>query len=197
MVFDIRDDCRRQVILGLMGVFLLAFGMTQWLVLPSWDRFKSSRSALEDRQVELARLRSNIAVAAQVGKAHASLPAQAWRVQDDEEALSYLLVNVESAARSSDLSLVNARPLPVKTEPDHRTYRVRIVLSGRLEQIVRFVDRITSGDALVGLDGFTLRGEQGENKTEATFEIVMIRLRGLDRAGSTTQPTATEDSDEP
>lgn len=81
-------------------------------------------------------------------------------------------------ARHPSLTLINMKPLPVDDRGTYKIYPVKLAVAGKLQEVLQFVSAMTNRPVVVGLDGFSLRGIQGNNMVECTLSIWMVRLSG-------------------
>jgi hypothetical protein len=72
--------------------------------------------------------------------------------------------------------VVSMKPQPVKATRACRDYHVKLVLAGRLQEVVQFVSDMTGGPMVTGIDGFSIRGIQGAGAVECSLTLQMIRM---------------------
>jgi len=176
-------------------VALLAFALERW-TFPAFDRWRQQVSTVRARTAAHERLSKNLLIKDRVEEQFARLPPETFRSGSDEIMLCDLLKRIETAAGPL---LVKVEPSPVKDEGAYATYRVRLLLSGKLQEIVRFADDLTQGADAIGVESFALRAIPGRNMCDCTFVLWTVRLlppppqshtRRI--AASTTVPASTE-----
>ena len=110
---------------------------------------------------------------------------------------SEFLKRIEAAAGPL---LVKVEPSPVKGEKAYTTYRARLLLSGKLQEIVRFVDDLMHGSEVIGMDSFSLKAIPGRNMCDCTFVLWMVRLspepEGRRVGGVSSKPASKSSSKE-
>jgi hypothetical protein len=164
---------RQKAMFGLTAtVALLAFALEQW-TFPAFDRWRQQVSTVRARTVAHQRLSKNLLIKDRVEEQFARLPAETFRSGSDEIMFCDFLKRIETAAGPL---LVKVEPSPVKDEGTYATYRVRLLLSGKLQEIVRFADDLTQGGAAIGIESFALRAIPGRNMCDCTFVLRTVRL---------------------
>lgn len=169
---DSREWTLAVIAAGLGGLFLL-----YWLlILPLVWQWREVRDQSRELASDFLRLRANLGVRDQVSQAFARLGGNVWQSASDEATVSAWLRELESLARHPGMMLVNMKPAPIKREKSHIEYRVRLLVSGRLSEILRFVTDATHGQNVVGIESFSLRGVSGGNMVECTLSLWMVKL---------------------
>jgi hypothetical protein len=133
---------------------------------------------------EHARLTRNVEMKQGVDKAFAQLGPEAYQRESDPLTLAGWLRELELLARLPSMALNNMKALPVKLEGSHKVYRVRLTISGKLPEVLRFISSATHGQSIAGLESFSLRGVQGINMVECGLSLRMIRLLSDNKEGS-------------
>lgn len=153
-------------------VALTALVLEQW-TFPAYDRWRQQSSALAAKTAMHGRLSRSLSIKDRVESQFVQLSADAFRSGSDEVMLADFLKCIETAAGGL---LMKVEPSPVKDDGAYATYRVRLLLSGKLQEIVRFADELTSGGGAVGVESFSLRAIPGRNMCDCTFVLWMVRL---------------------
>jgi len=174
-----------------LAVAVVALVMDQW-TFPAYDSWLRQASVLEAKVATHERLSRNLLMKDRVEEQFGLLPPETFRQETDEMMFADLLQRVEAAAGPL---LMKINPSPPKDEGAYATYRVRLLLSGKLQEIVGFIDTLTAGDAAVGVESFTLRAIPGRNMCDCTFVLWMVRLtpprQQAEGSPATTAPAAT------
>jgi len=161
----------------------------RYLLAPAYRDWNASRMKLQSHTIEHSRLVRNLARKQIVDQEFARLDGQAYQTESDPMILATWLRQLEVLARLPGMSLDNMKALPVKQERAYKVYRVRLSVSGKFPEVLRFMSDSTNGQAVTGLESFVLRGIQGPSAVECTVTLKMIRLTG-ERPGSAAQPAA-------
>ncbi len=144
-----------------------------WL-LPAYDLWQTRRAAWTAAHIEHATLVQQQAAADAVAQRIAALDTDAFADATDQATLSNFLREIETRARR--VQLTSVQPLPIDAGAHHRRYPVQMSLSGRLVEVVRFVDELLHGPTVVGLEAFTLRGVREGRGVECTLRLWMVRI---------------------
>ncbi len=156
-------------------VVVVALGAVYW-VFPTYDAWRDLRSGAGMQAIEHARLRANLAMGQRVNEQFQQGGGKAFQGASDQITVSQFLIELETLARLPSLTLINARPMPARQKGPYKTYAVKLSLSGRLNEILQFVWEVTSGESIVGLESFSLRGVQDRQLVECTLNLWMVRL---------------------
>jgi len=167
-------------------VAIVAVAAVYW-VFPTYDAWRELRRDVAMQSVEHARLKANLAMGQRVDEQFRQVGPQAFQDASDQITVSQFLVELETASRLPSLTLINARPMPARRQGPCKTYAVKLSLSGRLEEVLQFVWEVTSGDAIVGLEGFSLRGTQDRKRVECSLNLWMLRLLAEPGRGGRTE----------
>jgi len=156
-------------------VVVVALAAVYW-VFPTYDAWRDLRCGAQMEAVEHARLKANLAMGQRVDEQFQQVAPKAFQDASDQITVSQFLIELETLARLPSLTLINARPMPARQQGSCKTYAVKLSLSGRLHEILQFVSQVTSGESIVGLEGFSLRGVQDRHLVECTLNLWMVRL---------------------
>ena len=172
-LFSLTLAPRQKAMFALTAIIaLLAFALERW-TFPAFDRWRQQVSTVRARTAAHERLSKNLLIKDRVEEQFARLPAETFRSGSDEIMFCDLLKRIETAAGPL---LVKVEPSPVKDEGAYATYRVRLLLSGKLQEIVRFADDLTQGADPIGVESFALRAIPGRNMCDCTFVLWTVRL---------------------
>ncbi len=167
----------RQRGLCVMGaVVVLLIPVLRGVVLPTWREWSELRGNLGRRWLEHGRLSRNLSRKSAVDAEFGRLEGEAWQTEADSMTLASWLRELEVMARLPGMSINSMKALPVKDAGSYRLYRVRVSVSGKLPEVMRFVSEATNGSVVTGLEGFSLRGAQGPNAVECSVALRMVRL---------------------
>ena len=172
---------RQIILLWITGAVIVCALIAQGWLLPASDDLKSARSLAQAQRQKYARLKENIKIRQRVDEQFKRLHQKSFQTQSDQITLSRFVRDLESLARHPSLVLVNLKPMPVKNEGSFKVYRIRLAVSGKIQDILRFVSDLTGRDNIAGLESFSLRGVQGGRTAECSLSVRMIRLMS-DRA---------------
>lgn len=170
-------DPGRLLVLTVTVIMLTVLLMIYYLLLPAWHQWHEARDLAEARSQQYARLHGSLAIKDAVEEQSAALGKDVYATTSDEVALSEFFRQVESiAGREGGVKLINAKPMEARSSEGCRTYPVRLVVSGDLKEVLKFVTRLTAGQTVVALQEFSLRGVQGGNMVECALTLCMVRL---------------------
>lgn len=176
---------RELVLCEITVLLLIAVPLSQRHIVPAYDRWRLVRTQLASQALEYAKLADNIAVKDSVDEAFARLGPDAIQTNSDQITLSLFLSNVENTlSRRSNLTMVNATPLPVKEEAGVKIYRVALTVAGTLQENLEFVSDMVDNGAAVGVESFSLRGVQGNRMVECSIQLRKLHLLSNDAAKS-------------
>jgi Tfp pilus assembly protein PilO len=167
---------RELLIIGITGLLVIAGPFTQRWILPAYDQWMNLRSQVDLQAVDHAKLTANLAIKDSVNQQYQKVAPKTTADVSDQIVLSEYLREIESFARHPSMTLVNMKPMPVKTEANYKIYRVQLAVSGKLQEILQFVSDATHSSSITGLESFVLRGAQGDNMVECSLAFRMIRL---------------------
>ncbi len=167
---------RRAALLAVLGTILLGMLICQYSVLPAFNQWRTAKASVEIKASQYARLAQNLAVKQSVQDRIKELPPEAYQLKSDEITLSEFLRNVEAISYLPSMTLINAKPLPVEDQGAYRIFRMKLSVAGKLEELLRFLFKLTTGKTPVGLESFRLRGVQGSELVECSLAIWMVRL---------------------
>lgn len=155
---------------------ILAAAFLRYLLIPSGRECSALRAQLQTKNIEYTRLARNVEMKQPVDAAFGRLGPQANQNESDPLTLAAWLRELEMLARLPGMTLNNMKALPVRQERAYKVYRVRLSVSGKLPEVLRFVSASTHGDSIAGLESFSLRGIQGMNMVECGLSLRLIRL---------------------
>ena len=170
-----RED-RQIVLLWITGAVITLSLVAQVWLLPAVADLRSAQSLVEAQRQKHTILRRNIGIKGVVDEQFAKLDTESLQEQSDQVTLSRFLRDLEAMARQPGVVVVNMKPMPVKHDGAIRLYRVTLAVSGKIQDIVRFVSSLTERDNITGLESFSLRGVQGGRIAECSLSIRMVRL---------------------
>jgi hypothetical protein len=161
------------LITGLLIVLVLPFTC---LLLPGLREWNSLRAKAQLQTVEYARLVANLAVKETVDQQFQTVGQQVYDSDSEHVTLSRFLRDLEALARHPNITPVNIKPMGTEQHRGYKTYHVKLTVSGKLPEILRFVCDATTSAAVTGLDCFSLRAINGVNLAECNLSLGMIRL---------------------
>ncbi len=171
--FSAKLTSRQKTMLGFTAIVALTgVAMERW-TFPAYDRWREQASLVQSRAADHARLARNLVIKAGVEDQFARLPAEAFAESSSEMAFCDFLKRIEAAAGPL---LVKVEPSEVKDDGVCAIYGVRLLLSGKLQEIVRFADSVLHGSDVIGLDDFSLRATSGRNMCDCTLTMWMVKL---------------------
>ena len=167
----------RQVALCGIAVFAIIFlvGIRHG-VLPAYDEWQALRLRVAREEARHAQLVRNLAVRESVDEQYRSLGPETMQLDSDEATISQFLRDMEAIARESRVTLLNAKPLRAEDHRSHKTYRIKLALAGKLQDIIRFVTAVVNGPGAIGLERFSLRGRHHRDPVECGLSLRMVRL---------------------
>lgn len=166
------NDRQKAMLVVTVIVLVIALVLEQW-TFPAYDRWREQSAILRAKAVMHGRLSRNLQIKDRVDRQFDRLGTSIFHLQSDEIILADFLRHIETAAGGL---LVKVQPSPVKNEGVYSTYRVRLLLSGKLQDIVSFADKLTQDENAVGIESFMLRAIPGRNMCDCTFVLWMVRL---------------------
>ncbi|MGE5608213.1 MAG: hypothetical protein ACM359_03075 [Bacillota bacterium] len=158
------------------AMVILAIAILRYGLVPSAREWKLLRSQWRVKNAEYARLVRNVGMKQGVEEQFTRLGAQAYQNESDPMTLAAWLRELELLARLPSMTLNNMKAMPVKHESAYKLYRVRLAVSGKLPEVMKFISAATHGESLTGLESFALRGVPGVNMVECGLSLRMIRL---------------------
>jgi len=191
-LFSISLTPRQKTLLfATLAVAVVVLVTDQW-TFPAYDSWRQQADILDAKVATHERLSRSLLMKNRVDEQFGLLPPKTFRRGSDEVMFGDLLQRVEAAAGPL---LVKIEPSATKNEGAYATYRVRLLLSGKLQEIIGFVDTLTTGDGAVGVESFSLRATPGRNMCDCTFVLWMVRLtpprQQAESGSTTTAPTTT------
>lgn len=168
---------REATLLALAAFAALTFAALHWLVAPAFREWRRTESRVESLSSEHARLVRNLAYKQTAEEQSRRLPPAATQVESDQLTLATWLSELEAAARKPGVTLNSTKPMPVQQEGGYKVFSVRVSLSGRLTEVLRFVSDVVSGPPVVGVHSYTIRAVQGPNNVECSLHLRMVRLQ--------------------
>jgi len=170
---------REVVVMAATAVVLIGTWGTEHFVFPAYDEVVEMRERNRSQAAEFARLGGNLAIRQDVDQAFQLLGEAIKQTESDQITLSRLLRDLERTfAKYPDVRLTNVRPDPVEDANCHKVYRVKLDMAAKLPDLLKFIQDLTGGTEVVGMEGFSLRGVQGVNMVECSLSLRMIRLTG-------------------
>ena len=173
---------RQRLLAGIAALTFLCAALAHHVVFPTYDRWITLRSEVQAEMQRHQQLLQNIAMKESIYRQFGDISEQAVQRESNEVTLSQCLHYVESLARHSSLTVTHIRPQDVEDQGAVRLYRVKVAVSGRLQEVTQFISGLTSGEEITGLESFLLRGVRGWNMVECSFCIRMIRLTSFPSA---------------
>ena len=162
-------------------VAIVALVLEQW-TFPTYDRWRQQSSALHAKAGIYGRLSRNLSIKDSVNRQFARIEHEAFRSGPDEIMLADFLKRVETTAGPL---LLKVEPSPAKAEGAYATFCVKLLVSGKLQEIVRFADELTRGSDTVGVESFSLRAIPGRNMCDCTFVLWTVRLSSFQQQPQT------------
>jgi hypothetical protein len=167
----------RQWALGMAtAMLILVMIILRYALVPSAKQWSMLRVQLQAKNAEHARLVRNLAMRPMVDEQFTRLGPQVYQNDSDPMTLAGWLRELEMLARLPSMTLNHMKAAPVKQEKASKIYRVRLSVSGKLPEVLKFVSAATHGDTVAGLESFALRGVQGVNMVECGLSLRMVRL---------------------
>jgi len=164
---------RQKSLLGVTALAaLVALVLQQW-TFPAYDRWRQQAAVVRRQAAVHARLVGNLQITHRVEQQFAGLPSAVFGSGSNEIMFGDFLKRIEMAAGPI---LERVEPSPVRTEGPYATYRVRLLLSGKLQDVVRFADDLMRGAEPVGVESFRLRATAERNTCDCTFVLWTVRL---------------------
>lgn len=185
---NIQNSNPRQAVLLILTV-LVAVGalVVGHYLVPAYDEWNTLRQTLYLQVSQHASLARNVMIKDSVAKQFQALDPEMQQTDSDHVTLSKFLRELETMrARNPSIILINAKPLPVKSEATHKLYRIKLSVAGNLTEILQFVSDLANGPTVTGLETFSLRGVQGNNVVECSLSIWTVRLIRRPREGGKT-----------
>ena len=176
MKFRIKLSNREWTLAAVTGFALLFVPFLNVYLLPAYDAFNAGRALKFAQQSEYAKLRSLLSLREEVDGRFAAIAGETNQKESDSITMSSFLRYIETRARYSTMTLINMKPQPVRDESGYKIYAVRMSLSARLFDVLRFVSEVTQGEMVTAIDTFTIRGVQGGHLVECTLSVWMVRL---------------------
>lgn len=170
---SLKLNTRQKVMLGITATLVLTAMILENWTFPAYDEWRMQETAVAAQANTYNRLVRNLAIKDRVESQFATIPPEGFRTASDEIMFCDFLKRIEMAAGPL---LVKVTPAPAEDEGAFATYQVRILLAGKLQDIVQFVDSLMHGSDVVGMESFSLRAIQGRNMCECTFILWMVRL---------------------
>jgi Tfp pilus assembly protein PilO len=156
-----------------MGALIatVLFVVTDFLVLPRWERAQNEAGSLFQAQKELRNSRELIAtkqLREQVAAIRSRLDEQNRRLlsaPDPNQAGAQFLTWLQAAAAEQQLGFVRSEFLtPVAAGDKYLCIPIRLELTGRITQITQFLATITSSDRMVAIDELDLNSNGDKEK---------------------------------
>ena len=168
----------RQIVLATWAVlFVVSATLIDRYIFPAYEELDSERALAKSQAIHYLQLTRNLAISKNVNMEFEGLGKSAQQTENDQITLSNFLRDLETLARLPNMTIVNIKPLPIKTKPTHKIYRAKLSVAGRLQDILQFVLGVSSASMITGLESFYLRGVQGGvSKVECSLLVRMIRL---------------------
>lgn len=172
-----RPLTEREWVLGLtiLGISTTAL-LLRGLVLPAWNRAAELRAEATRLSGEHDRLTNNLAMKPSVDEEFRRLGPHAFQRESDQITLSSWLRELEAPANRPGILLGNMKAQPVKSDRASKVYRIRLSVSGSLQEILQFVSEANNGASYTGLESFSVRGIPGLNMVECVLSLRMVRL---------------------
>jgi Tfp pilus assembly protein PilO len=167
---------RQRVVFQLVATVVVAAAILWNKVLPAYQEWQASADVKEAAAFEYAKLQNNLSMKQTVEELSRTLGQEVYQAESDEICLSKFLRDLEAMTRRPGLVLINAKPLPVENHGSYKTYKVRLTMNGKLDELVRFVAQMCASRCLIGLESFSLRGMQGGESVECALSIWTVRL---------------------
>jgi hypothetical protein len=176
MILRRKLNQREWALCAVFAAAILTLPLFRNVMLPTWREWASLRSRLHSQTAEHDRFVRNLSRKKVVDAEFARLDQQTWQTESDQMTLASWLRELEVMARLPGMNINNMKALPVKEERSYRVYRVRLSVSGKLPEVMKFVSETTNGQSVTGVEAFSLRGTQGPNAVECSLALRMIRL---------------------
>lgn len=172
-----RTTSRREKVLA-AGTFVVVVStlMLRNLVLPAYDQWTYWRQKTTTDALEAARLTRNYAARKTIDAQFEELGADAIQQDTDETTLWKFLSDIEIMTRFPNMTVLSTKPVPVRHEPTHHVYGVRITVKAKLHEVLQFFSELTSGKVVVATNSFVMRGLQGQQLVECTINAALIKL---------------------
>jgi hypothetical protein len=174
----LRNLTPREVMLfALVAFAATAFVALRWIVVPTFRDWRETQSRFLSLSREHARLLRNLAYKQSAEEQSRLLPPQAILVESEQLTLATWLRDLEVAARRTGVTLNSTKPMPVLQEGGYKVFGVRVSLSGRLPDVLKFVSEVVSGPSVVGIQSYTMRAVRAPNNVECTLYLRMVRIQ--------------------
>jgi len=168
---------RQLLLLGAASVAVLTLPILRYAVLPSYDNWRNLVARVSAQEEEYADLQMNIRLKEDIAGQFEQANARPEPFQSNEVTLSKFFKAVEGiAGKQRSLKLVNMKPRSVDVRKTHRLYHVKLVIAGRLPEVISFVTELMRGPVIAGIESFSLRGIQGADMVECVLSVSMLRL---------------------
>jgi hypothetical protein len=90
--------------------------------------------------------------------------------------LSTFLKTVEQCARYPSLTIAGMNPLRVEQVDNFSHYRVKLLVSATLPDLIRFISDLTQKSAVTGIDTFRIRAIDSGRAVECSLTLHTIRF---------------------
>lgn len=172
-----RQLTQREVLLGAALILIIGMGFAvRGLFLPLYRQWRDLRQRVQLQEMQYQRLNRNMGLRHDVENQFARLDPRVFQRDSDEVTLGEWLRDLEAAARNTAVTPLNMRPYTMQSAATTKTYGVRVSISGRLPEVVRFVDEVSGSGRAVSLDACSIRGIPGGNNVECTLSLQLISL---------------------
>lgn len=188
MKFRIKFSNREWTLAAVTVFAALIVPFLQIYLIPTYDAFNAGRARLLAQQSEYAKIHGLLSLREEIDVRFDSIAGEAHQEQSNQITMSSFLRFLETHVRYSTMTLINMKPEPVREESGYKIYAVRMSLSARLFDILRFVSEVTHGEMVAAVDSFTIRGVQAGQLVECTLSVWMVRLPRARASISTPQP---------
>lgn len=166
----------RELVMASVGLLaVLTLFVLGVLISPAWGQWETQYQTLELRRAEFAKVSRNLSLNDKVVKGNVDLAKVGRQEGSDETTLSEFLKSVEAISSAQKVNLTSMKPMPVEHRGAAILYRTRLVVQGKMQETIHFIDALTRQRDLTGLESVSLQGLQGGEIIESHLSVIMVK----------------------
>ncbi len=176
-MIDFKNLSKKEKIgLGIVVIIFLFVVTEKIIIAPITHAFKSVDNKIAGSYQQLNRYEESMKLEGVIKKEYLTYNSSFKNKGSDEENLSFMLNQIESIARQSDILLLDVKPQPPKKNDFYKEYLVEVSLQSKIEGIIKFIYNLNSDPGVFRVEKIKLNTLDKSNNIKCILLITKACL---------------------
>lgn len=167
---------KEKIGLGVVFVVFLLIIAERIVIAPITNAFKSVDNKIIASFQQLNRYKESMKEEVVIKKEYLSYKDSFKNKGSDEENLSFMLNQIESIARQTDIILLDVKPQQSKKREFYKEYSVEVSLQAKIEGIIKFIYKLNADPAMLRVEKIKLNAVDKSNNIKCILLISKASL---------------------